>query len=137
MDDTQLFRTIGAISRQSTTSANQQVKPYGLDNNLFQYLMRIVENEGITQVELTNLIKVDKTTLSRALQKLERHGYLVKVPNPANKKYKLLYPTDSGREVYNQLYQVEQGIIKQALGQLTPSDRIQLATLLQKISASL
>lgn len=137
MEDTQLFRTLGAISRQATTSANQQVKPYGLDNNLFQYLMRIVENEGITQVELTNLIKVDKTTLSRALQKLERHGYLVKVPNPTNKKYKLLYPTDSGREVYNQLYQVEQGIIKQALRPLTPTDRIQLATLLQKISASL
>lgn len=134
MDDTQLFRTIGAVSRQSTTTANQMVKQDGLDNNLFQYLMRIVENEGITQVELTNLIKVDKTTLSRALQKLERKGYVVKVPNPENKKYKLLYPTDSGRTVYNHLYDVEQSIIKQSLASLTPADRVQLGSLLQKIN---
>lgn len=80
MNDIALFRLIGSISRQATTDMNQYAATYQLDNNLFLYVIRIVENEGISQSELAQLVKIDKTTLSRALKKLEIENYLIRKP---------------------------------------------------------
>lgn len=133
MDSTKLYRLIGSISRQSTTSVNQQVSQLGLDNNLFVYLMRIVENEGLSQVELVTMARVDKTTLSRALNKLIAEGYIDKVTDPQNKKFKNLYPTKKGKEVYNQLYRIEQAYIQNALKDVSPSEQLTLGKTLEKI----
>ncbi|GEN94200.1 MarR family winged helix-turn-helix transcriptional regulator [Pediococcus ethanolidurans] len=133
MDSTKLYRLIGSISRQSTTSVNQQVSQLGLDNNLFVYLMRIVENEGLSQVALVTMVRVDKTTLSRALNKLIAEGYIDKVTDPQNKKFKNLYPTKEGKEVYNHLYRIEQAYIQNALKDVSPSEQLTLGKTLEKI----
>ena len=74
MDYRQLFRQMGFISRQAMMKMNQKASNYGLDNNLFLLLIRIVENEGLSQSQLAELVQIDKTTLSRSLGKLEDRG---------------------------------------------------------------
>lgn len=137
MDDTTLFRLIGSISRQATSEVNRGANPYGLDNNLFLYLIRIVEQEGISQVQLASEVKVDKTTLSRALSKLMQAKLVTKQVNPENKKFRQLYATEKGRVFYNSVYQLEQDYIKQALSQLKPAEKAQLGQLLMKIKTAL
>ncbi len=137
LNDIDLFRLIGAISRKATTDVNQAVKQYGLDNNLFIYLTRIVENEGITQYDLVNLVKVDKTTLSRALMKLERLDYLFKITSTTNRNYKELYPTQKAKEIYNNLFELENRYANTAIANLTPLERVELRKSLMKISVSL
>lgn len=41
---------------------NQKASNYGLDNNLFLLLIRIVENEGLSQSQLAEMVQIDKTT---------------------------------------------------------------------------
>ncbi|WP_125768286.1 MarR family winged helix-turn-helix transcriptional regulator [Lapidilactobacillus wuchangensis] len=131
--DTQLYRLIGAIARQSTTSVNQQVKDLGLDNNLFLYLIRIVENAGISQTDLVKLVRVDKTTLSRALKRLEDDDYIVKEIDPKNKKLKHLLPTTKGQATYPLIAQIEADYIHHALTELNPTELTTLTNLLNKI----
>lgn len=137
MNNTELFRIIGSISRKATTDVNQAVKSYGLDNNLFLYLMRIVENVGITQSDLVKLIKVDKTTLSRALSKLESLKYIKKKPNDENKNFNELYPTQKAKELYKVLHDIENQYIGKALANLTPLELTYLKTGLWKIDSTL
>ncbi|MFD1671280.1 MarR family winged helix-turn-helix transcriptional regulator [Agrilactobacillus yilanensis] len=136
MDNTQLFRLIGTISRQATSEVNRSASVYGLDNNLFLYLIRIVEQDGISQVALANQIKVDKTTLSRALTKLTTAQLIVKRTNPKNKKFKQLYATAKGQTYYNKVYQMEQDYIEAVLKPLQPNEKAMLGQLLTKISPS-
>ncbi|CZQ96913.1 MarR family winged helix-turn-helix transcriptional regulator [Trichococcus ilyis] len=137
MDNTKLFRLMGTISRQATTDINQKVAQYGLDNNLFLYLMRIVENEGISQVDLVNTVRVDKTTLSRALKKLETNGFIRKVTNPVNRKFNQLYPTDKAKNTYRTLYSLEKKYISKALVNLSTDEKTTLIALLTKIDSAL
>ncbi|WP_412988995.1 MarR family winged helix-turn-helix transcriptional regulator [Pediococcus siamensis] len=137
MNQTNLYRLIGSIARQSTTSVNQQVSHLGLDNNLFVYLMRIVENEGLSQAELVERVRIDKTTLSRALKKLVAEGYVRKVPDAHNKKFRRLYATDKGKAIYPQVSQIEQAYIQQALSGVDEAEQTELQTLLAKIYANL
>jgi len=136
MDNTKLFRLMGSISRQATTDINQKVAQYGLDNNLFLYLMRIVEQEGISQVELVNKVRVDKTTLSRALKKLESNGFILRTTNPANKKFNQLFPTDKGKAAYKILSWLEQDYIAKAVGKLDAAEKLALGNLLKKIDSA-
>lgn len=134
MDDTRLFRRIGAIARQSTTAVNQKVKTYRLDNNLFLYLMRIVEHQGISQVALADLTKVDKTTLSRGLTKLAGLNYIRRQTDPKNKRFRQLFATKKGQDLYDELlYGIEQDYIRSALIPLSPSERLTLLALLEKV----
>lgn len=134
MNDIALFRLIGSISRQATTDMNQYAATYQLDNNLFLYVIRIVENEGISQSELAQLVKIDKTTLSRALKKLEIENYLIRKTNPMNKKFNQLFPTPKAQEIYQTLHTLESHYIQQALQQLTLEEKQLLNQLLQKIN---
>lgn len=137
LNEIDLFRMIGSISRKATTDLNQAVKKYGLDNNLFIYLARIVESEGITQYDLTGLTKVDKTTLSRALIKLERLDYIIKITSPTNKNYKEIYPTQKAKNIYHILFDLESSYVNAALVNLTPTERVELIKYLKKISSTL
>lgn len=132
--DISIYRRIGLITRKSTTDMNQLAAEYQLENNLFLYLIRIVENEGLSQSDLVDLTRVDKTTLSRAIKKLEKEDYIVKQTNPENKRYKQLFPTAKTRALYDILFNLEQQVIHQGLKNLTTNEKETLNALLQKIN---
>ena len=113
---------------------NQEASNYGLDNNLFLLLIRIVENEGMTQSQLAEMVQIDKTTLSRSLQKLEDRGLIIKKTKLGNKKFKELYPSSQALKLYDQLIGFENTYASQALQQLTSSELFQLQNILSKIS---
>lgn len=133
MNYRQLFRQMGAISRQAMMKMNQEASQYGLDNNLFLILTRIVEHPAIHQSQLAELVQIDKTTLSRSLRKLEERGLIVKKNKAQNKKFKELYPTTSALKVYDKLIGFEDRYIQTKLHQLTSSELFQLQNILDKI----
>ena len=136
MDYRQLFRQMGFISRQAMMKMNQEASNYGLDNNLFLLLIRIVENEGLSQSQLAEMVQIDKTTLSRSLRKLEDRGLIIKKTKAQNKKFKELYPTTSALKVYDKLIGFEDRYIQTKLHQLTSSELFQLEHILSKIQHS-
>lgn len=133
MNDVELFRLIGSIARKATREVNQEVKPYKLDNNLFLYLLRIMENPGITQRELIEIVQVDKTTMSKALKKLIEQGYIKKEVNRENKNFKKLLPNEKAYEIKQQLIKIEENYVKQETDALSSDEKQVLYQLLLKI----
>ena len=134
MNNTDLFRTLGSISRTAMNNMNKIARTYNLDNNLFLYLFRIVENPGISLTELTNLVKYEKSTISRALLKLEKLQFITKETNPTNKKYIQLFPSTKALEVYKILAKEEKKYIDSTLKNLSTDDKKTLNKILAKIS---
>lgn len=81
-----ILREIGSISRMLDAIANIEFKELKLNKGQYIYLVRIFENEGIIPERLAEVIKVDRTTLSRAVRKLEENGFILKESDPFNKK---------------------------------------------------
>lgn len=67
----------------------------------FTFLTRICENNGINQVDLSNLLKVDKTTTTKAIQKLIDAGYIYKEKDEIDKRMWRLYPKKKALETYS------------------------------------
>jgi len=98
---TEILREIGMIARALDSISNIEFKEYDLTKGQYLYLVRIYENPGIIQEKLAEIIKVDRTTASRAIKKLEINGFIEKKVDKNNKKINKLFPTDKGKNVYH------------------------------------
>jgi DNA-binding MarR family transcriptional regulator len=96
----EILREIGMIARALDSISNIEFKEYDLTKGQYLYLVRIVENPGIIQEKLAEMIKVDRTTAARAIKKLEMNGFIEKKEDKENKKIKKLFATEKGENVY-------------------------------------
>ncbi len=96
----EVLREIGMIARALDSISNIEFKEYDLTKGQYLYLVRICENPGIIQEKVAEMIKVDRTTASRAIKKLEINGFIEKKDDEQNKKIKKLFPTKKGKNVY-------------------------------------
>ena len=96
----EILREIGMIARALDSISNIEFKEFDLTKGQYLYLMRICENPGIIQQQVSEMIKVDRSTATRAIQKLEMNGFVEKKEDPLNKKNKKLFPTEKGKTIY-------------------------------------
>ena len=82
----EILREIGMIARALDSISNLEFKELNLSKGQYVYIVRICENPGIIQEQLIDLIKVDRSTATRVLQKLESGGFIEKRPDDLNKK---------------------------------------------------
>ncbi|MDI2586213.1 MarR family winged helix-turn-helix transcriptional regulator [Psychrobacillus sp. NEAU-3TGS] len=96
----EILREIGMIARALDSISNIEFKEFDLTKGQYLYLVRICENPGVIQEQLVEMIKVDRSTATRAIQKLELNGFIERKVDGDNKKIKKLYPTEKGNTVY-------------------------------------
>lgn len=130
---TEVLREIGMIARALDSISNVEFKDLALSKGQYLYLVRIYENPGIIQEELANLIKVDKTTASRALKKLVVAGLITRENSAKNQKNKHLFVTNKGKELYSFIKRENDYSEKMALSGLTSTEQVQLEQLLTKV----
>ena len=78
-----LLRDIGTLARTIHYLHDLHFKELALQRGQFIFLTRICENTGINQNDLSLLLKVDKSTTAKAVQKLTAAGYINRQRSPA------------------------------------------------------
>lgn len=70
--------------------------------------------EGASQVDVASMLGKDKTTIARLLDGMEKASLVVRVPSETDKRIKLLYLTQKGKEVKDVIYSSIQDTIREA-----------------------
>jgi len=133
MDIKEILREVGMIERCFESIANIEFKEYHLSKNQYIYLVRICENPGIIQERVADMLKVDRSTASRAIEKLKRAGFVKKIAGEENRKNVRLYATEKGMEIFKMLQKEEEYSDSVALNGITQEEREILLRLLQKV----
>ena len=128
-----ILREIGMISRALDSIANIEFKEFELTRGQYLYLIRICENPGIIQEKLAEMIKVDRTTASRAIKKLEASGFIEKQADAANRKIKRIFPTEKGKAISPNISRENEHSERVALQGLSEAEAAVLIRLLQKV----
>lgn len=129
----EILREIGMIARALDSISNIEFKKFNLTKGQYLYLVRICENPGIIQEQLSDMIKVDRTTVSRAVKKLEKEKLVVKKKDPHNRKIKRLYATKKGEEIYPFLLREHEHSNRIALQGFTEEEIDIIFELLQRV----
>lgn len=121
-----ILREVGMISRCIHSICDIRYKEIGLEKGQFLFVVRVLENPGINQETLSELLKVDKTTVAKALKKLSEKGYINKKRSEHDGRAFELYPTEKAEEVKAFLMDIEYDVNRDALAGLSDDEQASL-----------
>jgi DNA-binding MarR family transcriptional regulator len=89
-------------ARHITQAYDRHFAPFGLTFNQFSILTRITQ-EAKSITDVARELVMDRTTLTRNLQPLQREGWLAQHPDPADGRSRLLSLTPVGTELMRRI----------------------------------
>lgn|SRR5699024_2225654 len=132
-----ILRNVGVISRALDSISNIEFKELDLAKGQFVYLVRIYENPGIIQEKLAEMLKIDRTSASRAISNLEKNGFILKKSDENNKKNKLLFVTKKGEDLYPFIIRENEHSNEVALKDFSETEVIKLAEMLERVKENI
>lgn len=97
-------------------------------------LAALDDGEQRTQLELSRMVCVDKTTLISVLDRLEQHELIVRTVDPSDRRVRIPQITPAGRRVYAKFAAARDAAEAQALDGVDPEQRRLLLDLLARIA---
>ena len=91
------------------------------------------EHPGLNLMELTQMLNVDKSTTTKAVQKLESSGYIIKQHPPGNQKSIALFPTDKAKKIYEVIIQEENRGIDYCFRNFSEEEKEQALNFLERM----
>lgn len=111
------------IARNIRKIENREMAEYDLRSAHISCLYYLYSTRGITLTELCDRCEEDKATVSRAVDYLEKNGYLVSdEKNVKRYKYPLIL-TEKGQEIGNKILEKVDRVLEQMNDGLTEEER--------------
>lgn len=131
--DNYILREIGMLSRCIHTISDIKFRELDLQKGQFIFLTRVCEHPGINLIDLSNLLKVDKTTTTKAIQKLIDTGYIRKTRDELDKRMWRLYAERKGLEIYSLVIDEENRNISVCFTNFTEEEKEVVQQLVNKM----
>ncbi len=131
------LREIEKIARSLNIIYSKKYIEYGLKRGQYSYLIFINENPGLSQLNLVNSLNIDKTTVAKALKKLEAQQIIFRQKDIDDKRILRTYPTQTGREIYQEVISEENKLLNSLLTTFSEREKSDIRTLLDKISKNI
>ena len=94
---------LNIVARCTKMQRTQKFKDLGICGGQAPYLLRLCRSPGMTQEALARALYVNKSTAARAINHLEKAGYVERRPSAEDKRCLALYPTDDALEALPQI----------------------------------
>jgi len=96
---------------------------YRLSSKDSSLLAHLSETTPISPSALAKHLTVRPSTLSAAIQRLEKLGYLLRVPNPSDRRAASLFLSPLGRKAMAATSVLDQGRVTAVLARLSPMEK--------------
>ncbi len=116
---------MGQTGKAMRCRMDKNLAEAGIDLNTLQMVLlkHVDMSEGVNQQTLTGHMFIDKTSMTRQIDALEKKNLVTRVPDKADRRQKMIYLTNQGKQILEPVIQVAlktqreatQGIGKQAL----------------------
>lgn len=100
-------------------------------------LVQLWAEEGMTQSDLAERVGIDVSTLTKALQRLERYGFVRRCADAEDARASRVHLTEEGRALEPRITAEFQKIEARTLAGLAPEERAVLGGLLRRIERNL
>ena len=108
-----------------------------LDQHTFPFLLVLVEEGPMRVSELARYFRLDKSTVSRHLSRLEGAGLVETRPDPSDGRAGLLRVTRRGRARVQSIRDTRKAPVRRVLASWSAEDRAGLGALLERLNTDL
>jgi MarR family transcriptional regulator for hemolysin len=125
------------ISRRYGLRFEQHAREFPLTLPQCKVLVRLENNEGVSQVKLAELADVDPMTMVRILDRMEADGLLERRPDPADRRARCLYLTAKAKPLLDEIWRFSEATRAETFAGISRADREMFMTVLEKMHDNL
>ncbi len=123
-------RQITKIAREVSKFTSRMLKAEGLGTAEYDFIHVVRKNPGITQAAIREILSLDKGAAARRAANLEVKGYLIRQPNPQDRRSQLLFATPKADALKNSKAAVEALYYEWLEEALSPGDNEEFCRIL-------
>ena len=124
------------LTRQMHTLQAQYLDHLGVGMGQSIILREIISHYGITEAQLSTLLKLDKSTVTRAVRRLVEAGYVEKKRNPADRRSHYLLSTNMAKVLEPQFDMADQSLIEALINGFSGEEIEQFGKFIRRASAN-
>jgi len=114
---------INHLSRQISQALNAQLKAHGVAPGQFPVLLCLWEQDGLTQRELYERVKIEQATMSNTLKRMERDCLIYREPDPADRRAMRIHLTGMAKKLEDKLTKGAKSVNKTMFDGIKKKDR--------------
>lgn len=120
---TSLIELLFFAYRDFVSDPDVILQEYGFGRAHHRVVHFVARNPGISVAELLDILQITKQSLARVLKQLVETGFILQEQGSQDRRQRLLFTTDKGTQLFNQLREPQSRRIRRALEQLDARDR--------------
>lgn len=124
---------LGKAYQKAHSDFNKRLKPYKLTNMQHLVLEGLWYRNGMTATELSQLLRLDKATLSGVLERMVDTGWIKKTSDPEDGRVQRLYTSEKADHLKDRLIEERQKSNRVILDRFSNEERIILKRLLRDL----
>lgn len=130
------FELYQASEAQSQSFAKIYRDRYDITRDEWRVFAHLGQGEALSFTDLSEVSKLNKTTVSRAVFKLEKRGWISRSFGSVDRRIQHLSLTDLGVNVYKELSDVALDFNQRLIDKLGKDDYQKAVSILQKLQSS-
>ena len=115
---------LGKAYQKAHSDFNRRLRPYGLTNMQHLVLEGLWYQPGMTATEISKLLILDKATLSGVLDRMTETGWIVKSPDPEDRRVQRIYPSEEADRLKPELIEKRKEANQEILEMFSPEERV-------------
>lgn len=112
----------------------EALEPFGLHPRHFGVMTVLDANPGVTQQDLADNSRVDRSSMVAVLDELERRGFAERRADPSDRRKRSIHLTAEGRAQLQRMRTVARKVGEQSFAALSEEERATLHHLLRKLA---
>ncbi|MEQ4304524.1 MarR family transcriptional regulator [Plantactinospora sp. B6F1] len=127
---------LSTVYRHSQKLFNEALRPLGFEERHFAVLAVLDRVGPLTQRRLGDLLDLDKSSLGRIVDELERQRLAERRPVPGDRRAHAIHLTEHGRQRAEAAQRIADEVGRRLFGHLSPSTRATLDNALRQVLAA-
>ncbi len=115
----------------------QRAKGYNITSAQWRAMAQLSRHDGLTQVALAHLLEIEPMSVCRLIDRMEAGDFVKRLPDPADKRAKLVYLTEKSRALLDVMRVVAMDVYEDAFEGFDEEERSGLVNALNRINENL
>ena len=119
------FSNLNLLLRYAKEYGHGQLKQVGVTDTEHIICAFLFGHSQSSQDDVADALRLDKTTVARALLSLEKKGYITRTPNPDNRRKNILFLTEVGKSNISHIVDIHDEWLSKISSALTADEQVQ------------
>ncbi|WP_098826450.1 MarR family winged helix-turn-helix transcriptional regulator [Secundilactobacillus silagincola] len=121
--DADFVQQVAVLNLVITNHITEMLAPYEVNASNYFYVMKISENPGITRSDFNQLVHLNHSSITRAVNHLIEKGLIKQSINPRDKRGTQLFLTDKGIQLNREITQKISELNANLMAKLEPQQQ--------------